>query len=159
MLRKCELYDGAELSGNAMHAENLLRLYRITFDEQYATEAEGIFKAAKILIDAYPPGACYHLLALSRYYDMTSPLLVIALDEEKSFMEEIQRELALLQNPHLAIVWKPFDDKELERLVPMLSDKIPVNAHTTLYLCRPNACEKPISFPEEILVALRRYTL
>src|SRR5262249_20305161 len=35
ILRRCEFYDGAEPSGNAVHAENLLRLYQITGSQDF----------------------------------------------------------------------------------------------------------------------------
>lgn len=41
-MRCCELYDGAQPSGNALHAENLLRLYAITHKRDYWIQAEDI---------------------------------------------------------------------------------------------------------------------
>jgi uncharacterized protein YyaL (SSP411 family) len=157
LVRKCELYDGAEPSGNAMHAENLLRLYRITGDEKYMAQAEGVFKAAKMLIEAYPPGACYHLLALERFYDLKAPLLIIVLDESKSLMEEIKRELSLRQEAHLSVIWKFIDDKEITSKIPMLTDKQLLEGRTTLYLCRSHTCERPLNKPQEIMNTLRGF--
>ncbi len=74
LLRKCEFYDGAEPSGNGVHAHNLIRLFQMTQDETYLTQMEDILKAAKKFIEAYPPGACYHLLALQCYLDIKGTL-------------------------------------------------------------------------------------
>jgi len=157
LLRRCDLYDGAEPSGNAVHAENLVRLYQLTGVEKYLTDAEGIFKAAKMLIDAYPPGTFYHLLALQRYYDRKTPLIVIALDEQKSLMPEIRKELALQQLPHVAIIWKALDDEELVKAIPILSNKTPLNHSTTLYICTGTHCERPLNDRQEIMNALRGF--
>src|ERR1700733_7250629 len=35
IIRRCEFYDGAEPSGNAVHTENLLRLYQLTGADAY----------------------------------------------------------------------------------------------------------------------------
>ena len=35
LLRKSQFSDGAEPSGNAIHCENLLRLYQLTLDRKY----------------------------------------------------------------------------------------------------------------------------
>ncbi len=157
LLRKCELYDGSEPSGNAVHAENLIRLYQFTGDEKYLSQAEAIIKAAKMLIDAYAPGACYHFLALERFYDLKAPLIVIALDDQKSLFEEIHRELSLQQLPHAAIVWKSAGDEELIKALPMLTEKKPIDGRTTLYVCSGTKCDKPLSNPQEIMNALRGF--
>ena len=67
ILRKCDFYDGAEPSGNGVHAENLMRLYEITKDESFLRQAEDILKAAKGYIEAFAPATSYHLMALKRY--------------------------------------------------------------------------------------------
>ncbi len=157
LLRRCDLYDGAEPSGNAIHAENLIRLYQLTGVEKYLIAAEEIFKAAKMLIDAYPPGTFYHLLALYRYYDRKAPLIIVALDEQKSLMTEIQKELALQQLPHMAIIWKTTADEELVKAIPILADKTPLNQSTTLYICTGTRCERPLNDRQEIMNALRGF--
>ncbi len=69
IIRKCDFYDGAEPSGNAVHTENLLRLYAITKDEKYLKQAEDVLKAAVPIMQEFAPAAFYHLTALMRYLD------------------------------------------------------------------------------------------
>jgi uncharacterized protein len=145
ILRRCEFYDGAEPSGNAVHAENLLRLYQITGVEEYFVEAEDILKAAKEHIELYPPGACYHLMSLLRYYDLKAPTLLIALNEQEEFKEEIQKMLAGYFIPHKAVIWKRDSDEELRDLVPISRNKPSVNEKTTLYICYRDRCQEPIT--------------
>jgi uncharacterized protein YyaL (SSP411 family) len=64
ILRKCDFYDGAEPSGNGVHAENLVRLHQLTKEEGYLRQAEDILKAAKGYIDMFAPATSYHLIAL-----------------------------------------------------------------------------------------------
>lgn len=155
LMRKCDLYDGAEPSGNGVHAENLIRLYQMTGNEDYLVSAEEILKAAKMLIDTYPPGTCYHLLALERYYDNQALTIVIALDEKKTMQQEILAEIAKQQMPHLAIIWKQVNDADLMRALPNIADKVPQEGRTTVYLCHGNRCNAPVSEPEKIMNALR----
>ncbi|MFS8563112.1 MAG: hypothetical protein LVR00_01760 [Rhabdochlamydiaceae bacterium] len=89
ILRKCDFYDGAEPSGNGVHAENLIRLYQLTWEEGYLRQAEDILKAAKGYIDVFAPAASYNLMALQRYLDNGAPTVVIALNDKKSGKEEI----------------------------------------------------------------------
>lgn len=67
LVRRCGFFDGPEPSGNAVHTENLLRLYQITQEEKYRIQAEEIMKGAKQFIETYALGSCYHLLVLLKY--------------------------------------------------------------------------------------------
>ncbi len=145
ILRRCEFYDGAEPSGNAIHAENLLRLYQITGVEDYLKQAEDILKAAKQHIDLYPPGACYHLMALQRYFDHDLPTFIIALNDEEQYRTEIASLLAQRFIPHKSVLWKRDSDEELRDLAPLSRDKTAVNGQTTLYICLRNRCLEPIT--------------
>lgn len=134
ILRKCEFYDGPEPSGNAVHTENLLRLYQITKKEHYLNQAEDVIKAAKSVIESLPVAACYHLIALSRYLDSEAPTVTIMLDHKERHKKEIQRALASHYAPHLTVVWS-----EME--APL----------TTFSLCRGTTCFAPLTKLEEIL--------
>lgn len=145
ILRRCEFYDGAEPSGNAVQVENLLRIHQITGAPDYLTEAENVLKAAKEHIDLYPPGACYHLLALDRYYDKQAPTLLISLNDKEEYKEEIARMIGGNFIPHKAVIWCRASDEELRDLAPQCRTKPPVDDKTTLYICYPDRCLEPIT--------------
>lgn len=152
ILRKCDFYDGAEPSGNGVHAENLLRLFQITHEEKYLDQAEDIFKAGKHFMETYSPGACYQLMALQRYLDLKSPTVIIALDEKGSLEQEIGEKLGAQFCPHAVTIWK--EGEKLDRLLPEEADKTPIEGKTALYICRRNACEAPLTEQKEIFQAL-----
>lgn len=145
ILRRSEFYDGAEPSGNAVQVENLLRLHQITGMETYLNEAIDVLKAAKDHISLYPPGACYHLLALQRYYDSKAPTIIVALDEKETHKEEIAKMLAGHFIPHKVVIWKRESDEELRDLVPICRQTSALHGKTTLYLCFKDHCEEPIT--------------
>lgn len=154
LLRKCEFYDGAEPSGNAVHCENLLKLYQMTQDSSYLNEAEDILKAAKQYIEAYPPGAAYHLSAFQRYLDLKAPLIVVALDERRSLEQEIRKCLGQRYLPHASIIWKGMNDAKILKLIPSLVDKNPIDGQTAIYICRQDHCESPLIEKSAILSAI-----
>lgn len=145
ILRRCEFYDGAEPSGNAVQAENLLRLGAITGSQEFLPQVEDILRAAKEHIDAYPPGACYHLMALMRYLDTESPTFLISLNEQGEFKEEISKMFAGHYLPHKVTIWRREEDEELCDFVPWSRDKLPENNKTTLYLCNKKGCNPPLT--------------
>lgn len=156
LIRKCEFYDGAEPSGNAIHCENLLRLYQLTQNEKYLTQAEEIFKAVKGFIEAFPPGACYHLIALQRYLDTNAPMALFAFSKEEPFEQEIQKVIGNHFSPHATFAWKSGKEGAIDALMPYAIDQLPIEGEPALYICRGSHCEPPIRGKEAILNALQK---
>lgn len=145
ILRKCQYADGAEPSGNAVHAENLLRLYQLTLDSNYLSQAEDILKAVKKYIDTYSPGYCYHMINLNRYFDKKTPTFVVALNEDDQHYEPLRLLLFSDFLPHKAIIWRREGDEELFRLLPFVRVQTPIDGKTTLYICHNGVCQKPLT--------------
>lgn len=154
ILRKCQFSDGAEPSGNALHAENLMRLYQIMGDSNYWEDAEDIFKAVKKYIDNYAAGYCYHIMNLNHYYDRHAPTFVIALNERDQYKVEIMNLLNSSYIPHKSVIWRREGDDRLFNLIPFLKTRVPLKGKTTLYICYEGVCQKPISDLSEITAAL-----
>ncbi|NGX59892.1 MAG: hypothetical protein KR126chlam3_01052 [Chlamydiae bacterium] len=152
LIRKCEFYDGAEPSGNAVHCENLLRFHQLTQEQKYLSQAEDILKAAKTFIEAFPPGACYHLITLQRYYDKEAPFVVIALDENQTNEKELKKALGGLFCPHAFIVWKYSGDESLN--LPNIAEQNCIDGKTTVHICRGTHCEPPMTDMDQILEAI-----
>lgn len=144
ILRKCQFADGAEPSGNAIHCENLLRLYQLTLNPHYFDQATDILKAASRYINTYAPGYCYHMININRYYDKQTPTFVIALNDEEQHYEPLRHLLYSDFLPHKAVIWRR-EDKKLFELLPFLKEQIPMEGKTTLYICYQGICQKPIN--------------
>ncbi len=142
LIRKCHYADGAEPSGNAVHSENLIRLWQITGDMHFLEQAEDIFRAVKRFLDTYPLGYCYHLLSLSRYFDAKKVTCIIALNQEGDARHEIASALSKKSNPHHVFVWKEFGDDTLTDIMHS-ETYVPQDGKTTLYICRDGVCSRP----------------
>lgn len=156
ILRKCQFSDGAEPSGNAVHCENLLRLYQITGDSAYLDQAEDILRAVKKYIDNYSPGYSYHMMNLIRYYDQHAPTIVIALNSKQQFKEELRQLLYHSFIAHKSIIWRKEGDEELFRRIPFSRKQVPINDKTTMYLCYQGVCQKPMSELSEMIEAIHK---
>jgi uncharacterized protein YyaL (SSP411 family) len=150
IMRKCEFYDGAEPSGNAVHTENLIRLYQMTADNSYLRQAEDILKAAKPYIAQVTPAAFYHMMAAFRYLDVSAPTVVIATDTQNSSKDKIHHALSTHFCAHLLTLWK------MEKNFPLENDKMPVNQMTTVYICRQNRCDPPLTKLDEIVKSIEK---
>lgn len=156
ILRKCQFADGAEPSGNAIHTENLLRLYQITGDKRYLTQAEDCLKAVKEFLESYSPGYSYHVISLLRYYDDKAPTIVISLNKSEDFLKELTEVIYSKYIPHKALIVRREDDKKLHELLPYVKEQVPVKGETTLYICLEGICEAPVSGLEEMKQALEK---
>lgn len=144
LIRKCEFSDGSEPAGNSVHADNLIRLARITREGHYKRQAEEIFKAAFEHTEQYPEGSTAHLDALLHYLNIKAPTLIIALDETASLEKELKTFFAESYLPHLVTVWKPYEQGDLLEILPYLKDYTPIDGQTALYLCTQQQCLPPI---------------
>lgn len=150
ILRRCQFSDGAEPSGNGVHCENLLKLYQLTLENRYLTQAEDIFRAAKRFYDLETPGYSYHMMNLYRYYDRQAVSFVIALNDNREGEEIIKELLYSAFIPHSVIIWKKKGDKRLIEFIPFVEQQNPIGNETTLYICREGSCEKPLIGLQEI---------
>jgi uncharacterized protein YyaL (SSP411 family) len=141
LLRKCQFSDGAEPSGNAIHCENLLRLYQLTGDADYLNQAEDILKAVRNYMENYPPGYIYHIKNLQRYYD-EPPRIIVALNSKKEYAKELRHLICESFIVHRSLIWQ-HHDIELEELVPSTQEQVAQDDKTTLYLCRGQTCQRP----------------
>lgn len=156
LVRRCQFADGAEPSGNAIHCENLLRLYQLTLEPIYLKQAEDILKAVKEYIENYAPGYCYHGMNLLRYYDKHAPTLVIALDDREKDFETLRQSIYGNFLPHKAIIWRRQNDEKLFHLLPFVKEQVPLEGKTTLYICHHGTCKKPLIDPSDIINAIHR---
>jgi uncharacterized protein YyaL (SSP411 family) len=156
ILRNCQFSDGAEPSGNAIHCENLIRLFQFTYESRFLEEAGDILMAVNKYLDAYSPGYSYHLLNLLRFYNRLAPTIVVALNDQREFYKEIYHKVFREFIPHRAVIWLENDDERLFNLIPFLKGQKPLNGNTTVYICHDRVCERPLTDIHEIMSALER---
>ncbi|GAB4228200.1 MAG: thioredoxin domain-containing protein [Chlamydiales bacterium] len=145
IIRKFSFSDGAEPSANALHCENLLRLYQISADENYLYLAEDIIKNAKPYVESYPPGYIYHIINLQRYYDTKAPNLVVSLDDKETLKDELYQILYSTYTPYRTVVWRRKQDDTLFKLIPFIREQEPHEDKTTLFICRRGICLDPLT--------------
>jgi uncharacterized protein len=142
-LRKHDFYDGVEPSGNAVQAENLIRLYQITKEEKFLRQVEDLFCITKKHMETYPVGAGFLLRALLRFWDEKAPTCYIALDRNKTGKKEILQAFSKKFIPHATCIWIEQEDQELLSLLPHIAEKKIIDEKTTLHVCYKNRCDAP----------------
>lgn len=156
LLRRMQFTDGAEPSGSGVHAENLLRLYTLTWNESYKTQAEGSLRAVAGQLETYPVGFCYHLLALQRCHYPDTCLAIVAFNQNEEFKEELMAAFHYNFLPHVSVVWRHMGDQELQACVPHSKVYLPVDGQTTLYVCRDAVCDQPVTGLTEMISKIQQ---
>lgn len=150
IIRQCQFADGAEPSGNAVHCENLLRLYLMTFDPVYQRQAEDILKAVKPILEKYTPGYSFHYRNLLRFYQKNPVTIIISLNVNQEFKKELENLLFRKYIPHRAIIWAEEKDERLFQLIPALRGQPAMKGRTTVYICHGRVCEMPLTELKEV---------
>lgn len=156
ILRRCSLSDGAEPSGNAVHCENLLRLYRITHNSKYLTQAEDVFRAVEPLLSNYSPGYFYHVMNIGRYYDVQAPTWIVRLNRQNQYEDEIKSALGASFQPYATVVFIPHEQEKPGQLQPILEEYPVIDDKTTLYCCYPGRCLAPIMDVHQMIEAIQK---
>lgn len=150
ILRKCEMIDGSLPSCNAIHAENLLKLYLLTKDAFYKESLEDVLKAATHPISQHPKSCMYFLKVYLRYLTNKEYFIVIALDEKKSLEKELRKYFSKTYIPFKTIVWKYLDSDQLCNKLNYLHSMKPLDGQTTLYVCDKDKCYPPLFKVEDL---------
>ena len=143
IIRPKELNDGAIPAGNAVALSNLLRLYDLTFKQDYQDKAGLTLAGLSGVVARYPAGFEQSLIALDYFLDRAKEVAVIGQrDDEKTqqILEYLYQEF--LPNKVIAVgeVAVPVDDT---KSLPLLRGKPMQNGLPTVYVCEENTCKQP----------------
>lgn len=160
LLRLIEYADGAQPSGNAIQAENLLRLAQITRQARYQKWAESIFLACSQDLENNPFGVMYHAWNALRFLSTRAPLLVFAYPakgEEKGEIEEKEAHQDYVMRhflPFSTVICKREGNAAIVEQLPYLRECQPVRGKTTLYLYEEGVSRRPYAGAAEIKEAI-----
>jgi uncharacterized protein len=146
--RRKEFDDHPVPSGNSMLAFVLLRLARLSGDEELERRAVSVFRLAHPILERAPHAVGWMLTALDLHLAAPSEVAVVG--------ESAELRRAALEPfaPHAVYAFAAgADDPALDR-IPLLAGKAPVNGRAAAYVCERFACRAPTSDPDQLRAAL-----
>ena len=149
LAREKPSYDGAEPSGNSVHALNLLRLAEMTGDDAYRVRADATLAALGSTIERSPAALADALLALDFRLDTPKEIFVVTASsraEAEPFLERLRR--TFLPNRVLGIAIEGADLEAQSQLVPLLEGKVARDGRATAYVCERGVCKLPTLEPD-----------
>lgn len=148
LAREKPAYDGAEPSGNAVAAHNLLRLAEWTLNADYRRRAQRCFKAFASELNQRPTSMPRLLSALDFSLDRPKEIAIIKAstnDTVEPFLEQLRRHF--LPNRVVTIVTQGDELATHQQLVPWLEAKRAINGKVTAYVCEQHVCSLPTADP------------
>ncbi len=141
ILRSKDIYDGAVPSGNSVALMNIIKLYKITSDDNYKEKIRLSFEAFGTQLKQNP-AALPHMISGFDYFTGNTKELIIVGTLDPNFTYKVNE----MFNPDLTVLYKNEEKSSaLEKLVPYLENYHSVDNKTTYYLCENFACRKPVT--------------
>ncbi|HYC01049.1 MAG TPA: thioredoxin domain-containing protein [Candidatus Limnocylindrales bacterium] len=137
-------FDGAEPSGNAVAALNLLRLAELTLDDAYRENAARVLGAFGQPLRRSPAGLSKMLSALDFSLGPVREVVVVQAHGDAG----AQDLLGVLRQTYLpnrvyVLVQLGQADQRLEALVPLVREKLAIDGRATAYVCERGRCQRP----------------
>jgi uncharacterized protein YyaL (SSP411 family) len=145
--------DGAEPSGNALHAENLVRLALLTDDDAFRRRADATMRVFGQRLQRAPLALTAMVSAIE--LDEAGRELVIALpaggldDEGRQLLDVLRRRSI----PSRVLLWLRGDDAEAQAMLPPTRGRATTDA-VRIFVCEGGACRLPVTTSRDLLLTL-----
>ncbi|MHA1398006.1 MAG: thioredoxin domain-containing protein [Candidatus Heimdallarchaeaceae archaeon] len=155
IVREKLVYDGAIPSGNSVAMLNILKLSRITSNSSYEEKANQLMSYFASQIKQAPVAFTFLLTALDYAVGPSYEIVIVRKKEEERTLQEVLMMLTEHFLPNKIVLIKLIDDKELEKLIPIIKEYTLINNQLTIYVCKNFVCKQPTNNPyimvEELL--------
>jgi len=159
LMRQKEIYDGAMPSGNSVAALALLKLGRLTDNNEYVAMVEAMINCFGGEIDHYPRAYTFFLLALDYYLSAPSQIVVAGENTDPV----VQAMLVLAGRnfmPETTVVYNdPAYQADICELVPGAAGQQAVDGLATSYVCENFACRQPVHTVEDLARMLEQQSI
>lgn len=149
LTRPKELYDGAMPSGNSVAAMNLVRLARLTGNDDIIRLASEQVSAFAGDVALYPQAHAHFMMAVQFLFGPTQEIVIVAPNRAaaQEMVQEVRKHF--MPNAVVSVVTDETREKLL-LLAPMLTDKTAQDGKATVYVCENFACQAPVTTVEEL---------
>ncbi len=152
LLREKSYFDGAEPSGNAVSAHNLLRLKHMLGREEFGNKAENLFRAFGGIIDSTPHALPRMLLALQFYLGGPKQVVIAGdpeSDDTRALLKAARRHFVPDKIVLLADGGRGQD--VLSGYQPYIAGMAP-EGPARAYICENQTCRAAVEDPDELIL-------
>ena len=143
--------DGAIPSGNSVAALALLKLGRVTTNQQYTGQATKTLKAFSKQLEQSPGYSSVMLMALNFWLGPTQEIVIAGETNaaDTKLMLELVRGKFL---PNAVVLFHGMGEagETIEKVVPFLKVQVAIDGKATAYVCENYVCNEPVTTIEEL---------
>ncbi len=156
LVRNKEIYDGAIPSANSVAALNLLRLGRITANDDWEHKGRQIGSVFSQQINRSPIGNTQFMSALTFAFGPSFEV-VISGDPDKKGTQAMLQALQKKYSPNKVVIFRPADEEkpEIVKLAKFTEFQKSIDGEATAYVCQNYACKAPTTDIKEMLKSLQ----
>ncbi|MCB0752487.1 MAG: thioredoxin domain-containing protein, partial [Ignavibacteriae bacterium] len=150
--RPKEFYDGAIPSGNSVIYNNLLKLYKLTSEQNFNKYAELLNKAFKTVTEKSPTGYSEFLSGLTFSIGPSQEIILVG-NKENDLTKEMLKIINdnLLPNKVVMLLDKSNEvSEDLIKSAPFLKDYEMIDGKTSAYVCKNYVCSLPTNDLEKL---------
>ncbi len=150
LIRPKDLYDGAMPSGNSIEYYNLIRLYKLTADENLLPIIDGVEKLFAGKVSSAPNVFSMFLTAYSENIFGSNEIVIVEGDNgADNFIRSINSKYL----PYKVVLFIPEGEErnELYKLAPFTKDHSTIGNATTVYVCKNFVCNLPTNQTDDML--------
>ena len=151
LTRTKEVYDGAVPSANSVTMYNLIRLARITGKMDLEEKAKQIGKTFSTQISKITYGYTQMMVGLDFVIGPSFEIVIVG-NKDKQETQKIIQSINSIYLPNKVIILKEPDIKNslIEGLIPFIKDYNQIKNKVTIYICKNQICQLPITDIEKM---------
>jgi len=151
LTRTKEVYDGAIPSANSVSLYNLIRLARITGNADLEQKAKQIGKTFSDQIVKMPSGHTQMMVSLDFAIGPSFEIVIVGYKDKKDTQEIIHSINSIYLPSKVVILKEPdMNDLLIEEFVPFIKDYSQIKNQATIYVCKNQQCQLPITKIEKM---------
>ncbi len=153
--RKKDFFDGAAPSGNAVAAQNLIRLFHLTGDGRYEEVVKKVFSYILVELKKQPVSYTALLQAIDFYIGQIREIVIVGAKQSKTATKMLAA-LRGVFDPHKTVIFfhDKVTDEQKNYLAPHLRE-LEMKGETRAYLCEDFLCKAPLFSAESLIEALK----
>jgi uncharacterized protein YyaL (SSP411 family) len=155
LARTRQVHDGAIPSGNSVALLNLLRLGRMTANQEFEKKADAAMQSIGGQVNRSPTGFTQLLVGLDFALGATREMVIAGEVKEKK-TKEMLRAVYQCFLPRKVLLLHPDgeDGKAIEQIAPFVKDQGKVDGKATAYICENYACKLPTTDIEHMIALI-----
>ncbi len=146
VVRRKDFVDNAIPSGNSMAAEGLLRLAKLTGNDEYRKLAMQVLLLMQEAMSQQPTGFGRLLGVLDAALASSQEVALVG-DPADAATQALLAEVRSRYLPHTVVALK---EPEQEAMIPLLAERTLVDGQPAAYVCENFACRLPVTTVEQL---------